>query len=89
VYKENKRRNYTPRSLTLTPANGRKLFTSQSVVRTRRYCKRVKLLKRQKSFQGIAMYGHEVLMSYNKTRAKFFGTYREVRCMTTDFNMVT
>jgi hypothetical protein len=35
---------------------GRKTFQSQPVVRTRRYYKRVILLKRQKSFQTIVMY---------------------------------
>jgi hypothetical protein len=40
------------------------------VVRTRKSYKIVGLLKRQKSFQGLTMYGHEVLMSL-QTRAKF------------------
>jgi hypothetical protein len=34
---------------------------------------RAGLIKRQKSFQGLAMYGHEVMMSLQK-RAKLFGT---------------
>jgi hypothetical protein len=34
--------------------NGKKLFSLQPVVRTRGYYKRVGLIKRQKSFQGLA-----------------------------------
>jgi hypothetical protein len=40
-----------------------KHFILQSVVRTRRNYKRVRLLGRQISFEGIAMYGHGGLMS--------------------------
>jgi hypothetical protein len=43
-------------------------------VRTRRSYNRAGLIKEQKSFQGLAMYGHEVLMSLQK-RAKLFGTH--------------
>jgi hypothetical protein len=39
---------------------GKKLLSLKPVVRTRRSCKRAGLIKRQKSFQGLAMYGHEV-----------------------------
>jgi hypothetical protein len=45
-----------------------------SCLRTRRNYKGAGLIKRQKSFQGLAMYGHEVLM-YLQTRAKLFGTH--------------
>ena len=54
--------------------NGKKLVSLQSVVRTRRYYKRVRLIKQQKSVQRLATYGHEVLMSL-QARAKFFGTH--------------
>ena len=47
--------------------NGKKLLSLQPVVRC---YKRVRL-KTAKAFQGLAMYGHEVLMSL-QTRAKFF-----------------
>ena len=53
---------------------GQKNFSLQPVVRTRLYYKRVKHLKRQKSFKGIAMYGREVLMSLQE-HAKFFVTH--------------
>ena len=46
-------------------------------------------MKRQKSFQGLTMYGHEVLMSL-QTRAKFFGTHSTTRIIvpvSKDFNM--
>ena len=69
--------------------NGKKLLSLQPVVRTRRCYMRVRLIKRQKSFQGIAMYGHEVLMSL-QTRAKFFGTHSTMWIIvpvTRDFNM--
>ena len=53
--------------------NGKKLLSLQPVVRTRGYYKRVGLTKQQKiSFQGLAMYGHEVLTSL-QMRAKFLG----------------
>ena len=48
--------------------NGEKLLSLQPVVRTRRYYKRVRLIKQQKYFQGLEMYGHEVLMTL-QTRA--------------------
>jgi hypothetical protein len=38
--------------------NGEKLFSLQPVERAPRYCKRVGLLKRQKSVEGIAVYGY-------------------------------
>jgi hypothetical protein len=41
----------------------KKLLSLKSVVRTRRSYKGVGLTKRQKAFQGLAMFGHEVLMS--------------------------
>jgi hypothetical protein len=53
---------------------GKKLLSLiKPVVRTRRSYKRTGLTKQQKSFQGLAMYGHEVMMSLQK-RAKLFGT---------------
>jgi hypothetical protein len=54
--------------------NGEKLFSLKPLLRTRRSYKAVELRKRPKSFQGLAMYGHEVLMSL-QTRAKLFGTH--------------
>jgi hypothetical protein len=42
---------------------GKKLLSLQPIVRTQRSYKRAGLIKRQKSSQGLAMYGHEVLMS--------------------------
>jgi hypothetical protein len=51
---------------------GNTLLSLKPVVRTRRSYKRAGLIKQQKSFQGLAMYGHEVLMSL-QTRAKFLG----------------
>jgi hypothetical protein len=43
--------------------NGKKLLCLKPVVRTQRSYKRVGLQKWQKSFQGLAMYSHEVLIS--------------------------
>ena len=40
--------------LAMLEINDKKLF---SIIKTRRY-ERIRLLKRQKSFEGIAMYGH-------------------------------
>jgi hypothetical protein len=51
-----------------------KLLSLQPVVRTRRCYTIVGLVERQKSFQGLATYGHEVLMSL-QTRATFLGTH--------------
>jgi hypothetical protein len=53
--------------------NGKKLLTLKPVVRTQRRYKRAVLVKWQKSFQGLAVYRHEVLMSL-QARAKLFGT---------------
>jgi hypothetical protein len=39
---------------------GKKLLSLNPVVRTRKSYKSAGLIKRQKSFQGLAMYGHEV-----------------------------
>ena len=47
---------------------GYKFLSPQPVVRTRRYFIRVRLLKRQKSFEGIAIYGDEVLTSLQDAR---------------------
>jgi hypothetical protein len=44
----------------LPPYIGKKLLTLKPVVRTLRSYKKARLIKRQKSFQGLAMYGHEV-----------------------------
>jgi hypothetical protein len=52
---------------------GQKLLSLKPVVRTRRSYKRAGLIKRQKSFQGLATYGHEMLMSL-QMRAKLIGT---------------
>jgi hypothetical protein len=52
----------------------KKLLSLKPVVTTRRNYRRVGLIKRQKSFRGLAIYGHEVLMSL-QTRATFFGTH--------------
>jgi hypothetical protein len=38
----------------------KKLLSLKPVVRTRRYYETAGLIKRQKPFQGLAMYGHEV-----------------------------
>jgi hypothetical protein len=54
--------------------NGKKLLSLKPVVSTRRSYKRVGLTKRQKFFQGLAMYDHEVWMSL-QTRAKIFWTH--------------
>jgi hypothetical protein len=42
------------------------------------------IYKTAKSFQGLAMYSHEVLMSL-QTRTKFFGTY-SLRCQESDID---
>jgi hypothetical protein len=39
---------------------GKKLLSVKSVVRTRKSYKKAGLIKQQKSFQGLAIYGHEV-----------------------------
>jgi hypothetical protein len=39
---------------------GKKFLSLKPVVRTRRSYKRAGLIKQQKSFQGLAIYGHEV-----------------------------
>jgi hypothetical protein len=44
------------------------------VVRTQRSYKRAGFKERQKYFQGLAMYGHEVLMPLQK-RAELFGIH--------------
>jgi hypothetical protein len=49
----------------------------------------VGLIKRQKSFQRLAIYGHEVLMSL-QMREKFLGTYSTTSVtepVIRDFNM--
>jgi hypothetical protein len=53
---------------------GKKLLSLKPVVRTRRSYKIAGLIKRQKSFQRLAMYGHEVMTSLQK-RAKLFGIH--------------
>jgi hypothetical protein len=52
----------------------KKLLSLKPVVRARRSYKSAGLIKRQKSFQGLAVYGHEVMMSL-QTRAQLFGTH--------------
>jgi hypothetical protein len=39
---------------------GKKLLSLKSVVMTRGSYNRARLIKQQKSFQGLAMYGHEL-----------------------------
>jgi hypothetical protein len=53
---------------------GKTLLNLMPVIRTRISYWRAGLRKRHQSFQGLAMYGHEVLMSL-QTRAKLFGTH--------------
>jgi hypothetical protein len=53
---------------------GKTLLSLKPVVRTLRSYKKAGLTKRQKSFQELAMYGYEVMMSLQK-RAKLFGTH--------------
>jgi hypothetical protein len=68
--------------------NSKKLLILQSVVRTQRSHKRVGLKKTAKSFQGLAIYGHEVLISL-QTRAKILGTHSTTLVtvsVTRDFN---
>jgi hypothetical protein len=64
---------------------GKKTFQFQPVTRTPRSYKRVGLIKRQKSFPGLTMYGHEVLMSL-QTRAKLFGTHF-LHCFVNDIRL--
>jgi hypothetical protein len=55
--------------------SGNTLVSLRPVLRTWRCYKRVGLKKkRHKSFQGLAIYGHEVLMSL-QTQANFIGTH--------------
>jgi hypothetical protein len=58
----------------MSDINGKQLFSLKPVVRIWRSYKRVELIKRQKSFQGFAMYAREVLISL-QTRAKFLATH--------------
>jgi hypothetical protein len=46
---------------------------------------RIGYIKRQKSFQGLTMYGNEVLMSL-QTRANFFGTHF-LHCFVSDIRL--
>jgi hypothetical protein len=72
-----------------TYINGKKLLSLKPGVRTRRSYKRLGLIKRQKSFQGLAMYGHEELMSL-QTRAMIIGTHSSTSVtvsVTRDFNL--
>jgi hypothetical protein len=54
--------------------NGRKLLSLKPVVRTLRSYKRAGLIKRRKSFQGLAMYGHEVFDVLTKASKVFRDT---------------
>jgi hypothetical protein len=45
---------------------GKQLLSLKPVVYTRRSYERVGLIKRQKSLQGLAMYGHEVFDVHTK-----------------------
>jgi hypothetical protein len=47
---------------------GKKLLSLKPVVMTRRSYNRAGLIKQQKSFQGLAMYGHEVFDVLTKAR---------------------
>jgi hypothetical protein len=53
---------------------GKKLISFKLVVRTRRSYKRVWLIKQKKSFQGLAMYGHEVFDVLTKASKVFRDT---------------
>jgi hypothetical protein len=57
-----------------TNINDKKFFILKPVVRTQRSYKRVGLIKRQKSCQGLVMFGHEMLISL-QMRAKLFETH--------------
>jgi hypothetical protein len=50
----------TPLALLINDIIGKKLLSLKPVVRTRRSYNRAGLIKKQKSFQGLAIYGHEV-----------------------------
>jgi hypothetical protein len=50
--------------------NGKKLLSSKPVVRTRSSYKIFGLIKRQKSFQGLAMYANYSLTSLEETSTK-------------------
>jgi hypothetical protein len=66
-----------------------KLLSLKLVVTTPSSYQWVGYTKRQKSFQGLAIYGHEVLMSLQR-RAKFLGTYSTTsvtESVIRDFNM--
>jgi hypothetical protein len=62
-----------------------KLLSLKPVVRSQRSYKRVGLVKRQISFQGLAMYGHKVLMSL-QTQAKFSET-QFLHCYVSDIGL--
>jgi hypothetical protein len=51
--------------------NGKKLLSLKPVVRTRRSYKTAGLIKQQKSFQRLAMYGHEVFDVLTKASKVF------------------
>jgi hypothetical protein len=58
----------------LMASNGKKLLSLKLVARTRISYQWVGYRKPQTSFQGFAIYGHQVLMSL-QTRANFLGTH--------------
>jgi hypothetical protein len=67
----------------------KKILCLQPAISIRWYCKRVKLIKRQNIFQGLAVYSQELLL-FLKTRAKFSGTHSTAWVtvsVTSDFNM--
>jgi hypothetical protein len=53
---------------------GKKLLSLKPVVRTRRSYKTAGFIKPQKSFQGLAMYGHEVFDVLTKASKLIRGT---------------
>jgi hypothetical protein len=55
---------------------GKKLLSLKPVVRSRRSYKIAGLIKRQKSFQGLAMYGHEVFDVLTKASKVIQDTFR-------------
>jgi hypothetical protein len=53
--------------------HGKKLLSLEPVVRTRRSYERVGLIKRQKSFQGLAVYSHELSVDVLTNESKVLG----------------
>jgi hypothetical protein len=53
----------------------KKFLSLKPVVRTRRSYNRAGIMKRQKSFQGLAMYGHEVFDVLTKASKLIWDTH--------------